>query len=84
MVAGTNICPSDMATDYSGVLFSTHISHTRGEYLCIDGEAKVTGSSGDEGGLLLYPVESVSGTGALQGYIANQVLHMLHLCIYRV
>jgi hypothetical protein len=73
MIPGTLTCPGTLATDYKGFLFSTHPSASRSEYICIDQEAKVAGSADDLGGQLLYPVESVSGSGALMGYIANMV-----------
>ena len=54
-------------TDYSGFLMAQFDGYARNEYVCVDLNAQMIGSSGNENGALLYPVEFPYGTASLDG-----------------
>ncbi|XP_070546906.1 uncharacterized protein [Ptychodera flava] len=67
MVPGRNQCPADEWTlEYYGYLMSSHHSHKRTEYVCVDRHPESRPSSGrNRGGALLYAVESRCDKGTL-------------------
>ncbi len=68
LVPGTTQCPSGFAPDYAGYLFTS--VGVRNDYVCIDANAEGGGSTGNEGGTRIYPVEVDSLKGP-QGYTGN-------------
>ena len=65
-VPGTLTCPNGFSPDYTGYIFSP-LTY-RGEYVCIDANAEGVGSSGNDGGLLLSPVEVGAGSASPEYY----------------
>eukprot|EP00045_Choanoeca_perplexa_P018407 m.290873 g.290873 ORF g.290873 m.290873 type:complete len:3950 (+) comp17810_c0_seq1:79-11928(+) len=55
---GREDCPTGFNTLYKGWLFAERKSHYRSKHICVDQQAQGIGSTGDENGGLLYPVEA--------------------------
>eukprot|EP00049_Salpingoeca_infusionum_P023736 m.13631 g.13631 ORF g.13631 m.13631 type:complete len:4451 (+) comp5977_c0_seq1:73-13425(+) len=70
MQPGSYVCPSGFNQLYKGYLFSPKHDQSRGEHICLHENAHGYGSTGNEAGHLLYPVETHSGSDALPGYTA--------------
>ena len=61
MLPGRDECYNGWITEYSGWLATDHSSHKRSEYVCIDDNADLGGSTTNHNGALFYPVQTVCG-----------------------
>ena len=57
MHPGTDVCPAGWTREYMGILMTSHFTHHRSEYVCVDADAERHGSAGNHDGALFYPVE---------------------------
>lgn len=62
MIPGTQTCPAGWVQEYAGYLMSSHYTHVRSEFICVDRQAEGVGSSVAANGALLYPTEAECGT----------------------
>lgn len=71
MVPGTTHCPAGFVSEYQGWLMAQESDLSLTSYVCVDANAAAVGSPLNEGGGLLYPVETVDFAGATYGYRDN-------------
>ena len=83
-VFGSNECPKEYVTAYTGYTFSHHYSHTsKGQYVCVDEQPEgydntLGGSSHSQA--ILYPVDLVCGSLPCPPYHQNREI-MCAQCI---
>ncbi|EDQ84090.1 uncharacterized protein MONBRDRAFT_30605, partial [Monosiga brevicollis MX1] len=65
MYPARNTCPQGYKVDFQGILTSEKHDHNKGAFYCVKQNPSYTGSTGNEDGYLLYPVEIQSGNGRI-------------------
>ena len=60
---------------YEGLLMSSHYTQVRTQYICMDKDVELSGSTANNDGALVYPVETEVGGHwghASNGYVHNR------------
>eukprot|EP00058_Branchiostoma_floridae_P011959 XP_002597447.1 hypothetical protein BRAFLDRAFT_80547 [Branchiostoma floridae] len=75
MIPARQTCPGGWAREYGGYLMTAHHTHSRTEFVCMDGEPEaLPGGEGNEDGALFYVVESRCGSLPCPPYVEGREL----------
>lgn len=76
MLPARNECYTGWKLEYNGYLASSHYTHQRSEYICVDDDTEMTDLSkgGNENGALIYSVEGRCGSLPCGPYVNGREL----------
>jgi hypothetical protein len=74
MIPGRTSCPTGWTMEYNGYLMSSHHTHNKEDWTCVDATPETAGSSANSDGHLFYPTEVQCGSLLCQngGYVQNR------------
>jgi len=77
MIPGRTSCPTGWTLEYNGYIMSQHYTHQKSDFLCVDANPELAGSTANSDGHLWYPTEVECGAlpcPATGGYVQDREL----------